>query len=223
MWRGIKFDVEWVTATKTQRQPVDSGRVDRLQQWAYALEEFHLKWEWLRSDRSQPSNTLGSWPKNELKTLLGFIRNRAGGFEAFAFPNPHDFRTVDEVISASTPAVGADPANPDSRNYQVVRTFGTNVAPVGVVNEGEVGGRPTAEPAAVVKDDGVSVSFTANSVGTPRDGWIRLATAPAAGSVLTFTGSYLAKVTIKEDRIPVLNTADDFWALKGLTLVTDPG
>lgn len=218
-WRGITFTMEKTLLTKTLRLRADSGRVDRIKQWAHPLYEYTLKWEWIRSDRGARANVATSGKRGDLKLLAGFIAQRGGGFEPFAWPDPYDYWTQDEVISASAPAPGADPTNPDARNYQVVRTYGGAVAPVGVVNENEIMVKATAEAAPVVKVDNVSVSFTANA---PLPGWVRLAVAPTPTKVITFTGAYWARVVLKEDKLPMALTADDFWTIKGITMETDP-
>lgn len=198
-WRGIQWGCIKRPTFSTTVQLSYAGRRAAMPAYSSSLEGFTLNW-WGRDDMKAARNATRIFPDDEFDLLCGHFRQMKGRGLPWLFMDPTDHYVVGATLSASTPAVSTDPTNPTSRVYQVVRPWRGPVSgiyePVGAINEGTDG-----ESVGVITSsiDGV-MSFTPNMAGSvARDGWITLATAPTAGSVLTGTFSYYFRVAFKED------------------------
>jgi len=212
-YRGIVWDIPKIPTYHTVEHLAVTGRRAATAQWSHSRTKFTLRYSILKDDLTLPANQLGAYPLNELKTVEGFFDKMKGAATPFFFPFRFDRRTIGEVISASTPAIAADPTNPTSRVYQVVRTFGGNTAPVGGVDVSI--GADLLPGAPVVYDDASPVTFSAND---PKDGWITLTTAPGAGSVLTIDCAYYARVAFAQDSAEFRTFGRNFWDLRQLEM-----
>lgn len=208
-WRGIAWDVMKRPTFNTVAMRTVTGRRAATAAYPTPLTKYTLKWNFLRDNFAVARNAARTFPATEAETLMAFFVEMQGAATPFFWSDPTDNRVTAQVIAASTPEVGEDLANPDSRNYQLVRSLGGITSPVG--------GLDSAMSLPVINDDGTPVTFVANS---PRDGWIRLDAAPAEGSVLTGTFHYYQRVVFAEDTADFRTFAANFWELRQLELET---
>ena len=210
-WRGISWGLTKTINTKTSVQTAFTGRDAVMQNWTRPKYDFSLKWNFLRNQRSVAANVTPTAPKEEYRRLHAFFEARRGRYEPFflSFTTDGDFFTgTDQTIAASAPTPGTDPTNIDSRNYQVVRTFGGTTAPVGGVD--------VATSVPIVKVNGATKVYNTDyTVNTPKDGYIRFSGGIiAGGELITITCHYYYRVAFKRDAFEAEAFADDFWRVK---------
>jgi hypothetical protein len=220
-YRGVTWGLTKKPMFKTQTQQTLTGREAVQQSWSRPKYDIALKWSFLREQRSVVANTYPTAPRDEYRRLVGFFTARRGSFEPFfvSFTTDGDHVTSNELLVASTPAVAADPSNPDSRNYQFVRTFGGTVEPVGGVNV--VAATPIVTLNPPPHTTPVTLVYNTDyTVNDPRDGWMRLASAPTTDSIIRATYHYYYRVAFARDDLEFEAFADDFWRLKSVNLRT---
>lgn len=212
-WRGITWGLTKKPAFKTSAQVALTGREAMQQNWTRAKWDLALRWSLLKNKRTDAANVLAAYPRNEYKLLTSFFEARRGRFEPFflSFTTDGDCYTAAQLLVASTPAVGTDPSNMDSRNFQGVATFGTATRPIGGFDV------TTSTPALVQAPSTPLAGITYNF---PKDGWFRLASALAPGSVINGTFNYYYRVAFKRDDAEFETFADDFWRLKSINFET---
>jgi len=131
---------------------------------------------------------------NELKTIVGFFLARQGKFDSFLFTDPSDNAVVDQQIGIG---------NASNTLFQLIRDYGGFVEPVMNVNT-----------IAGVKLNGVVTTlYSIDSKGR-----ITMNTAPGAGVVVTWSGSYYYRCRFKEDTVDLKQFLYQFWELKKLDL-----
>ncbi|MDA8327516.1 MAG: DUF2460 domain-containing protein [Betaproteobacteria bacterium] len=135
----------------------------------------------------------------ELKTLLGFFLQQMGSFSAFCYSDPSDNAVVNQSFATGD---GATPS------FQITRTYGGFVEPVQNLN---------GTPQIVV--GGTLQAPTAFSIV---NGLVSFATAPAAGAVLTWTGSFFYRVRFVDDHADFSQFMYQLYELKQLSFVGSP-
>lgn len=126
---------------------------------------------------------------DEMRTLLGFYRSRRGAYDSFLLNDPDD-----NAVSAQAFGTG----DGTTKTFQLVRTLGGFVEPVYDLN-----GAPAIYKAGVLQGSGYTVSAT---------GAVTFTTAPAAGAVLTWTGSYYWRVRFVKDDLELEKFMNELWS-----------
>lgn len=134
---------------------------------------------------------------SELSTLVGFFNTCNGAFDSFLWQDPDDY-----TVTAQAIGVG-DGAN---KLFQLVRTFGAYVEPVFDVNS-----------APLIYDNGSLKTLTTDYT-ISATGLVTFVTAPVAGHVITYTGTYYRRCHFVEDAAEFSQFMSKLWLLKTLTL-----
>lgn len=163
---GLKPEVRRTPIFNTQLSGTDSGREFAISSQLYARYKFHLQYEFLRS--------LNGF--NELQTLVGFFLQRRGRLDDFLFSDEDDRL----VTTAQTVGIG----NAVNRSFQLVRSIGGAVEPIGAVD-----GTP-----AITINGSATVAYTVDA-----NGLVTFTTAPAAAAVLAWTGAFFFRVRFLQD------------------------
>lgn len=126
----------------------------------------------------------------DLKTLTGFFNARHGNFDSFKFVDPDD-------TSITAQAIGV--GNGSQTSFQLVRSFGGFTEPI--YDVGDFTG---------LYVDGVlqSSGFSRNSYGL-----ITFTTAPTAGKVISWTGTYYWRVRFLNDYADFDKFMDKLWSM----------
>jgi Uncharacterized conserved protein len=133
---------------------------------------------------------------NELETLQGFFNTMNGQVDTFLFGDPNDAA----VAAYQTIGVG----NGVNKNFQLARAYGGFVEPVYAPNTYTVrkAGAVQAEPAA----------FTMGA-----NGLVQFVTAPTAGQVVDWLGSFRYRCAFTQDSIELINDGVDIWKSNKIT------
>jgi uncharacterized protein (TIGR02217 family) len=133
----------------------------------------------------------GSW--TEWQTLVGFINARRGRYDDFLYLDPRDNAAVNETFGIGDGV---------TTTFPLTRTLGGFVEPVGGCVTG----------GAVIKVDGTarSVTFSAD--------WsqVTFASAPAAASVLTWSGQFYFRCRFMQDEISFEQFLQDMYSAKSV-------
>ena len=134
---------------------------------------------------------------SDLVTMSSFFKSRKGAFDTFLF----DDRDDNTVSTAQVLGTG-DGTN---KTFQLLRTLGGVVEPVGPLN-----GTPV-----------IRVNATPTGAYTADDyGLITFTTAPPASQVVDWTGSYYWRVAFTKDEQQYSEFMRNFWELKTVELET---
>lgn len=136
--------------------------------------------------------------KSEFIAVMGFFNLRHGNFDSFLFTNKDDSSVSDQLIGV---------ANGTATQFQLVRTFGGFTEPV-----------CNLDGAATIQVDGVTKTLGTHYT-VSSSGLVNFVTAPTAGAVITFTGSYFWRVRFKDDHTSFNKTMANLWDNKKLELV----
>jgi uncharacterized protein (TIGR02217 family) len=128
----------------------------------------------------------------ELQQLLGFFIARRGQFDSFLYTDPSDNSVTNYLLGVG---------NGTKREFQLLRSYGGFVEPVMNVN-------------TVTQVTVNGIATTAYAVGT--DGLLTLNTAPAAGQVVRWTGTYYFRCRFMSDEADFEQFAYQFWSLQSL-------
>jgi uncharacterized protein (TIGR02217 family) len=150
-----------------------------------------MEWE-LHYDVAR-SGTIDGAAYTEFEQLLGFYTARRGQNGRFLFDDVTDNQVVDEPLGTG------DGVETD---FVLSRTLGAHTAPIGRVNT-----------IGAVKINGV-----ATAAYTIAGNVLTLATAPTAGQVLTWSGSYYWVARFADPETDFGNFANRFWDLKKIRL-----
>lgn len=134
--------------------------------------------------------------ENEAAQLLGFFNLHRGALDSFLFEDEDDKAVVDQQFAL---------ADGVTKNFQLLRTFGGFSEPVYELN---------GVPVITVGGTVVSSGFTINR------GLVSFTTAPAAASVLRWTGAYYWRVRFAEDRLRASQFLRHFWECRSVDLIT---
>ncbi len=187
---GLKWDRARSPAFKTGIYEALSGAERRLRYRTYPKYSVDLAYEVLRE----------SMQLAELQRILGFFLQQGGSFESFLFKDPHD-STASSLIFAT--------GDGSTRRFQLLRRIGNYAEPVHNVSADskpyrawfpydsssffwpEYYGWPTS---ADVEPLPGSYTLLPNGV-------IEFATAPAAGAVLVWSGTYYFRARFAADKL----------------------
>jgi len=135
----------------------------------------------------------------ELQTLLGFYNARGGPFDSFLFTDPDDNQVAAQSFGTGNGSTAA---------WQLVRSYGGFAEPVLDTN-----GAPQ-----------IYVNGTLQTVFThytlPGNGVVQFNTAPGAGALLTWTGSFYRRCRFEGDRISTSKFMQDLWEAKRVQLLS---
>lgn len=134
---------------------------------------------------SVPMEFLRLAPDNELATLTGFFNARGGRREDFLYTDP-------QANTIATPQVIGTGDGVTTR-FLLLHTYGGFVEPVG---------RHNATPTIRV------AGAAAGAHSLDDHGQVTFATAPAAGAVIDWTGTFFHRVRFDSDAV----TFDELWA-----------
>jgi uncharacterized protein (TIGR02217 family) len=135
----------------------------------------------------------------EVEQLLGFINLRRGSWDSWLYRDPHDSTAADQLIGVG---------NGTSVTWQLLRSFGGHTQPVlGIVE------------APQIKVNGTVV----NNVTVGPTGLATFATAPAAGQVLTWSGTYYWRCRFLKDGAEFSEFLSRWHELRGLAFTTIKG
>jgi uncharacterized protein (TIGR02217 family) len=135
----------------------------------------------------------------EWSTLVGFINARQGGFDSFLFTDPDDYTTTAQLIGNG---------NGVNRAFQLVRIFGGFIEPVYDTNSA-----PQLYLNGVLQT--VVTNYTVDGAGL-----VTFVTAPAAGVVVTWSGTYYRRVCFTQDTTSFTKFMNNTWSLKSLEFMT---
>jgi uncharacterized protein (TIGR02217 family) len=150
-------------------------------------------WRWVLKYDVLRQNTVTT----ELSQLLGFFNARRGKFDSFLYTDP-----IDSAVVAAQIGVG-DGA---TTVFQLTRAFGGFTE-----NVYDLNGAASIYKNGVLQASGYSVSAT---------GLLTFTAAPAAGVVITWTGSYYWRVRFDQDMAEANNFLVGLWDMKQLAFVS---
>ncbi len=133
----------------------------------------------------------------ELEQLVGFINLRRGSFDTFLFLDPYDQTAALQTFGT---------ADGTRTQWPLVRTFGGYAEPVlGIL------AAPQVYVAGALQASGVTVSA---------DGVVTFSTAPAAGALLAWTGTFYWRCRFLKDGAEFTEFLSRWHELRGLTFTT---
>lgn len=121
----------------------------------------------------------------ELSQLLGFYLARLGPADSFLLQDPEDYQVTDQQVGIG---------NGTNRDFQAVRTLGGFAEPVFNPNTSSV------------KVNGVLVSSAHQGSGI-----LRTATAPPAGAVVTWSGTFWYRCRFEGDKLDTQKFMHQLW------------
>ena len=134
---------------------------------------------------------------NEMAALAGFFNARQGGFDSFLFADPDDNTATNQAIGTGDGV---------ATQFQAVRTFGGYLEPVY-----DFSAAPTVYINGTTKTPGTDYVISAG-------GLIYFTVAPAAGALVTYTGSYYRRVVFAQDSAEFGKFMQNLWTLKTIEL-----
>lgn len=137
------------------------------------------------------SNAVG-----DLQTLAGFYLARQGSYDSFLFTDPDD-----NAVTALQFGTG----NGVTTSFQLLRTLGGYAEPVQALN-----GAASIFNAGALQT--VTTNYTISATGL-----VTFVTAPLAGNVLTWTGSFYWRCRFLSDSIDLNKFMKDLWELQNLS------
>lgn len=189
---GLKWGTVKSPMWATGIQKTASGRELRAAFYSFPRYKISLGYEVLRSGALA-----------ELQAMVGFFNARKGSFESFLYLDPEDNAVVNQQFGVGVAG---------QTQYQLVRAYGGYVEPVQAPQLVVHGGT-----APVVMINGV-VQTTGFAVA--ESGVVTFATAPAAGAVLSWSGSYYWRCRFMQDSVDFERFLYQLWALKKIELIT---
>ena len=178
--KGLGIEVQRAPQWGTIVQENVSGKETRIGLMAYPRYEWEVHFNFLRS----------STALLEMQTLFGFFNARQGMYDSFLFTDPDDY-----TIAGQTLGVG----NGATRNFSLVRAFGSFVEPVLAPNT----------VSAVYKSSVVAASstYTVTNWGTTLSqgpGVVQFTTASIPTSTMTISAdfTYYFPVRFSDDNMP---------------------
>lgn len=184
---GFKLEAKKIPIWSTRHANAASGKRRSVSQRVYPMYQIKLAVEVLR-------DMTGT---DELKNLMGFFNQRAGGFDSFRYTDPEDYAVTDHQFGVRASGV---------TEFQLIRTLGGFAEPVNNVNV-----------LTNIKSDGTPLTsptdYTISATGL-----VTLASAGTPGEVLTWSGSYYWRVVFDEDRLEFGRMFQYLHDLKNLPL-----
>ncbi len=135
----------------------------------------------------------------EIETLMGFFLQQMGSFSAFCYSDPSDNAVVNQTFATGDGVTSMFP---------LTRAYGGFVEPVQNL-------------------DGTPQILTGGTLQTPAafsivNGLVTFAAPPAAGSVLTWTGSFFYRVRFVNDHADFNQFMFELYELKQISFVGSP-
>ena len=203
---GLDIAVVRTSVYKTQIQEASSGKELRAARWIYPRYRFSLNFNYLRG-----APVLAEW-----QTLFGFLARHLGAFDSFLFADPED-----NAVAAHPFGVGTGSAT----QFQLQRTLVPTSqlpAPASLDFWPAIGDgyEPVTEPngAPSIYVNGVLKTITTDYSIT--NGLVTFTVAPAAGLVLTWTGSFYRRVRLAADEQDAARIVYQIWESKSLSLIS---
>lgn len=190
---GLQWDFKRMPMHKTTVRETVSGLEFRSRRMSSPRYTYKGSYEFLRDQRQG---------YDELRQLLGFFNARSGDFDSWLF-----FDTDDNTVTAQAFGVGGAVAT----KFQLVRTLGGAVEPVYALF-----GAPLVYLNGVLKT--VGTDYTVNATGGLT--WV---TAPGAGVVMTWTGSFYWRCRFLHPQLEFARFAYQLWNLKTCEFITLKG
>lgn len=186
---GLKLDLSKTAQWDTTKKTAVSGREVRAGYWSYPTIVYRLTYEVLRTYTAL----------SELEQIQGFFNARRGSFESFLYSDAQDKTVVDQVFGIVQAGV---------MSYQLVRSQGGHVAPVGCI-----------DGAPALKANGVIISAANYTINN--DALVTFSVLPAVNATLTWSGNYFARVRFTQDMLEFDKFTHMLWAAKKIQFQTD--
>lgn len=133
----------------------------------------------------------------EFQALFGFFNARRGRFDTFLFLDPDDRTATGQAFGVGAAGV---------TTFQLVRTLGGFVEPVY-----DLVAAPAIYKAGLLQSSGYTVSAA---------GVVTFSVAPAAGALLTWSGSYYWRMRFDGDELDFEQFLAQFWKTGDVRLIT---
>ena len=158
----------------------ESGRETRTQKWKFPRYKIQLSYNFI-TDKTVESVTLA---KGELENLLGFFNSVGGNFDDFLYKDD-----VENYCENQTFALG----DGNSVQFQLVRSLPDWIEEV----------RGIVEPPKIFIDGEETTAFRYTNTGL-----IIFDEAPAAGSLISWSGSYYFRVRFEDEELELVREWD---------------
>lgn len=136
--------------------------------------------------------------EQELQQLVGFYNARQGAFDSFLYADP-----TDNAVTAQQFGIG----DGTTTKFQLTRAMGGYVEPVVALQAA-----PAIYANGVLQSSGVSVNVTS--------GLATFTAAPAAGVLLSWTGSFYYRCRFLQDSMDFDNFMQNLWQAKKVEFVS---
>jgi hypothetical protein len=133
----------------------------------------------------------------EYQTLFGFYDQMGGDYDTFKFTDSEDSNTTLSQIGVG---------NGSTTKFQLARTLGGATVPIFDTN-----GTPQIYKAGTLQVSGYSIDS---------NGVVTFSTAPTAGQVIAFTGSYYWRCRFEDGSLEVEQFMAKFWKTGQIKLIT---
>lgn len=185
---GFKFPSKSPSFDVLIHTPVAKIGEIRARVQPYPLWDVVYELEWARGAENMPSTTYNY--------LLGFFLNSGGPFSDFLYSDPYDNEAEAEFFGLG---------DGTTTQFQLIRSIGIGADIVQNLN-----GTPT------LYSNGTAISASAYTVSVT--GIITFTTAPAAGAVLTWSGSFYYRVRFTNPEVKFSQFARQIWEAKNVPL-----
>jgi uncharacterized protein (TIGR02217 family) len=185
---GMSFTVNKGPSWNTITKQAASGRKVRVSLQSSPIWKFKLAFEYLR-DRSAATS--------DVQNLWAFFNSVGGQLGPFDFLDPYENAVLDQAIGVG---------NGSTTPFQLTRTVGAGTAYPWIEPVYAVSGAPT------VYVNGVATAATLGAYGV-----ITFATPPAAGAVITWSGTFMFLCHFTQDDVQPSQMVKGLWSLDGLT------
>lgn len=204
---GLDATISREPYSDTSIQTTQSGRELRSTWWTYPRYRYKLTFSFLRSAAAYL----------EFQKVFGFVARHAGQFDSFLFQDPEDNAVTAHPFGVGTGSLTA---------YQLQRTLAADadLNPAAtrtywpVMGDGyepvfDLNGAPSIYVAGALKSAGTDYALGAT-------GAITFTVAPAAGAVLSWTGSYYRRVRFASDQVGADRLVQQCWKTGSIDLVS---
>lgn len=187
---GMAWGLQKTPMWASRVQKSTSGKRQAVGYMSYPLYKYTLNFAVLREYASF----------TELETLQGFFNQLKGQVDTFKF--------VDPVDAAVTTAQGIGTGDGVNKYFQLVRTYGGFVEPVFAPNV-----ITSLRKASVAQTN--PTHYSVNTTGL-----ITFVTAPTAGQVIDWTGTYYWRCAFSSDTLDFINDGLDIWKTNKISFET---
>ena len=191
----LTFDVVRYPEWHTEKQMALSAKRSTLAYMLYPTIHFEYQYSVLRDDLAV----------SQLKAIYGLFMACKGSYDTFLFQDP-DFSAF-----ASTNQQQFGVGDGTTKTFQLVAYFQNTGGP----GYGEIiqnlNGAPVIYANGTVQSSGYTLGAT---------GIVTFTTAPAAGVVLTWSGSFYYRCAFDEDKLDLAKFMNQWWTIKKLPFTT---